>query len=444
MINISDKHNCCGCSACAQRCPKQCITMHQDDEGFLYPHVDTSNCIDCGLCEKVCPFIHPYESRTPEHTYAAINIDERIRMESSSGGIFTLLAENIINQGGIVFGACYDDNWQVKLDYTETTEGLAAFRSSKYVQARTEETFTQCENFLKAGRKVLYSGTPCQIAGLKHYLRKEYDNLLTVDFVCHGVPSPKVWKKYLQEIASTVNVQSISMRDKQHQGWKKFNFVLDYKKDGKTITLASYHQNNDYMKAFLHNMILRPSCYACKAKECRSHSDITIADFWGIQSIRPAMDDDKGTGLVLIHTAKGEEYMPFDKMKYNEVTFEEGYRNNPVIYRSVKPHPRRTEFFSQLDNKDSVVALIRKSLKPTLKSRLKAQIRSFVYLPIRIVRRSTGKMGGYDDLNIPIGNTHTHNNNFALSKTYMIHSINFRDKQTGWSQYRMIINLRET
>lgn len=393
MITISDKHNCCGCSACAQACPKQCISMQQDVEGFLYPQVDTSSCIDCGLCEKVCPFIHPYEPRTPIQTYAAINNDEQIRMESSSGGIFTLLTEQIINERGVVFGARFDENWQVTIDYSETIDGLAAFRGSKYVQASVGDTYAKCAKFLKAGRLVLYSGTPCQIAGLKHYLRKEYDNLLTVDFVCHGVPSPKVWGKYLNEVVGIVNVQGVSMRNKQLEGWKNYNFVLDYQIDGKMISLSSRYQENDYMNAFLRDMILRPSCYACKAKECRSHSDITIADFWGIQNVRPQMDDDKGTGLVLIHTAKGMDYVPFDKMRYDEVTFEEGYRNNPAIFRSAKPWSRRAEFFQQLDNEDGVVDLIRKTLRPTMQMRLNSFIRKVAYLPIRIVKKVNSHNG---------------------------------------------------
>ena len=447
MINIVEKYNCCGCAACAQRCPKQCITMQEDDEGFLYPHVDEKLCIDCGLCEKVCPFIHPKEARTPKHTYAAINNDEWIRMDSSSGGIFTLLAEQIINDGGVVFGARFDEDWQVAIDYTETIDGLAAFRGSKYVQARTEDTFDKCENFLKSGRKVMYSGTPCEIASLKHYLRKEYENLLTIDFVCHGVPSPKVWGKYLQEVVGTVNVQGVSMRDKQQEGWKRFNFVLDYKKDGETISLSSWHQKNDYMNAFLRDMILRPSCNACKAKECRSHSDITIADFWGIQTVCPAMDDDKGTGLVLIHTAKGKYYVPFDKMKYEEVTFEEGYRYNPAIYRSAKPWPRRKEFFQQLDNEDGVVEMIRKTLRPTMQMRLKSFIRTVAYLPKGIVRKAIHIVGGgriqIAHNNITSGKISINSNPVVIMRTYKIHSINFRDNQNGWSQYGMMIELQQ-
>ena len=448
MITISDKHICCGCSACAQRCPKKCISMQQDDEGFLYPHVDASSCIDCGLCEMVCPFVHPYEARTPMHSYAAINNDEQIRIESSSGGIFTLLAEQIINDGGVVFGARYDEEWQVELAYTETSEGLASFRGSKYVQARVGDTYATCANFLKAGRKVMYSGTPCQIAGLKHYLRKEYANLLTVDFVCHGVPSPKVWAKYLHDVVGTVNVQGMSMRDKRQEMWKHFNFVLDYKKDGRMISLSSWHQENDYMKAFLCDMILRPSCYACKAKECRSHSDITIADFWGIQNILPQMDDDKGTGLVLIHTTRGKEFAPFGKMKYKEVTFEEGFRNNPSIFRSAKPWPRRTEFFRQLDKEDGIVELIRSNLRPSVQMRLKSYIRLVAYLPINIARKITriffrgkGKKIKIHE-NVPLHNINTGSNSITLKQIYIIHSIKFRDKQNGWSKYGITIELQ--
>lgn len=447
MIHIIDNQSCCGCSACVQICPKKCISIQQDAEGFLYPQVDMSSCIDCGLCEKVCPFINPYEARTPKYTFAAINNNEQIRMESSSGGIFTLLAEQIINEGGVVFGARFDKNWQVTIDYTETTDGIGAFRGSKYVQARVGDTYAKCANFLKAGRKVLYSGAPCQIAGLKHYLRKEYDNLITVDFVCHGVPSPKVWGKYLKEVVGTANVQGVSMRDKLNEGWKRFNFVLDYEKGSEVISLSSWHQKNDYMNAFLRDIILRPSCYACKARECRSHSDITIADFWGIQSIRPAMDDDKGTGLLLIHTAKGKEYVPFDKMKYEEVTFEEGYRNNPAIFRSAKPWPRRAEFFQLLDNEDGVVELIRKSLRPTVQMRLKSFIRKVAYLPIRIVRKAIFIMGGgkiqIKQKNKPLTTINIDTNHLAITRTYKIYSINFRDKQNGWSQYGMTIELQQ-
>ena len=199
MIHILDKHSCCGCAACVQACPKQCISFNEDEQGFRYPLVDESICIDCGLCEKVCPVIHQLDAKKPLKVYAAQNPNEEIRLKSSSGGIFTMLAESVIDEGGVVFGAQFDKNWEVEHAYTESKEGLAAFRGSKYLQSRTGETYKQTRDFLKAGRSVLYSGTSCQIAGLKKFLRKEYENLITVDVVCHGAPSPLVWRTYLDD-----------------------------------------------------------------------------------------------------------------------------------------------------------------------------------------------------------------------------------------------------
>lgn len=198
MIYIKDKKDCCGCSACVQRCPKQCISLHEDAEGFLYPNVDENICIGCGLCEKVCPVVNQSDEHEPLAVYAAMNPDESIRMQSSSGGVFTLLAEKVLAEGGVLFGACFNERWEVVHDFVETKEELARFRGSKYVQSKVGDTFRLAEDFLKQGRTVLYSGTPCQIAGLKLFLRKSYDNLLAVDFICHGVPSPGVFRTYLQ------------------------------------------------------------------------------------------------------------------------------------------------------------------------------------------------------------------------------------------------------
>lgn len=323
MIKIDSKEKCCGCWACVQRCPKHCITMVEDDEGFLYPKVDSSLCIDCSLCEKVCPVINQGEPRIPDMVYAAKNLNEEIRMVSSSGGIFTLLAEEIIAKGGVVFGARFNEEWDVVHDYTETIEGLSAFRGSKYVQSRVGKCYSQVEEFLKKGRKVLFSGTPCQIAGLKRFLRKEYDNLLTVDFVCHGVPSPGVWREYLkEEIArqcdgkNTVlshpvlngrdaRIESISFRNKS-LGWKKYSFALTFSvSDGhgekNSVLLSEPLNKNIFLRGFLADLYLRPSCYACPSKSFKSGSDITIGDFWGVQHVMPEIDDDKGVSVVMVN-----------------------------------------------------------------------------------------------------------------------------------------------
>ena len=308
MITILNKQQCCGCGACVQKCPRQCITLQPDDKGFFYPVVNKDTCIDCGICEKVCPFLTPFDSNTPLKYIGANCKDDSVRATSSSGGAFTVFAESIIKSGGVVFGARFDEHWQIVIDYTETLEGLVAFRGSKYVQASTGKTFSLCESFLKEGRTVLYTGTPCQISGLNHYLRKSYDNLVTCDFVCHGVPSPKVWDNYLQKIIrefkctnkidSTKSgydyIKSISFRNKD-DGWMHFNLLIDLY-DPETDTkgqIKELHKTNSYMKCFLKNLSIRESCSICRSKEGRSKSDITIADFWSANQYASDLFDDK-------------------------------------------------------------------------------------------------------------------------------------------------------
>lgn len=371
MIQIKDKSACCGCAACVQRCPKQCISLKEDKEGFLYPIVDKNTCIDCGLCEKVCPIINPNEPREPLKVYAAKHKDDEIRMKSSSGGIFTLLAEQIIDEGGVVFGARFDEYWEVMHDYTETKEGLAVFRGAKYVQSRIGNTYLQAENFLKQGRKVMFTGTPCQIAGLKRFLRREYENLLAVDFVCHGVPSPKVWRMYLDETLARQGIgkntvlshamlrqkfiRSVEFRSKS-TGWKKYSFALTLTKataDGEenSVLLSSVFGENPFMRSFLCDFILRPVCYQCTCKSGRSGADITLGDFWGIERIKPELDDDRGCGLVMNYT---NNKCYFHNHNKNEMTYENAKLGNPSISKSVHIPLNRKFYFHRLDKTCSV------------------------------------------------------------------------------------------
>lgn len=372
MIDIKEKHNCCGCSACVLVCPKQCISMSADKEGFLYPQVDGAICIDCGLCDKVCPVINQEEPREPLAVYAAKNNNEEIRIKSSSGGIFTLLAEQIIAEGGVVFGARFNESWEVVHDYTETIEGLEPFRGSKYVQSVIGDNFIKAKQFLKDGRKVLFSGTPCQIAGLKKFLRKEYENLLTVEVVCHGVPSPMVWRDYLDykrakravgknTVSSSLNelpvIAGISFRDKTN-GWKKFAFKISYaasKAAENSLSKSADNTNYEitpfsedlFMKGFLKNLYLRPSCYHCAARQGKSGADISIADYWGIQSIHPEIDDDKGTGLILINTKQGANYFNSTANQIDSLisSYNKAIMQNPCIVKSVKEPNRRQQFW---------------------------------------------------------------------------------------------------
>jgi len=363
MIQIKDKSACCGCAACVQRCPKQCISLKEDKEGFLYPIVDESTCIDCRLCEKVCPIINQSEPRQPLKVYAAKHKDDEIRLKSSSGGIFTLLAEQIIDEGGVVFGARFDEYWEVLHDYSETKEGLAVFRGSKYVQSRIGSTYQQAEAFLKEGRKVMYTGTPCQIAGLKRFLRKEYENLLAVDFICHGVPSPKVWRMYLdktlacQGIGKNTVLSHAMLRKKfircidfrsKSTGWKKYSFSLTLTKalgDGKdnSVLLSSTFEENPFMKAFVNNLNLRMSCYHCLFKYGRSRADVTLGDYWGIDKNIQDFTDDIGVSLFMLND---DIFINVEKIELRESRFNDAIIWNPSYKYSVKYSKLRKLYMS--------------------------------------------------------------------------------------------------
>lgn len=439
MINIINNEDCCGCAACYLICPKHCITMQADQEGFLYPHVDKQTCVDCGLCEKVCHELHPYDERKPLKVLAAINKDEKIRMQSSSGGIFYVLAEKIIQAGGVVFGACFDEQWQVIIDYTETMEGVKAFMGSKYVQARIEQAYRDAKQLLSEGRQVLFSGTPCQIAGLHHFLQKPYDNLLTVDIICHGVPSPKVWGLYLDEvIRESQRINQIEFRNKKN-GWKRFGFRMAYNEGDQTVSLLTPFREDPFMKAFLQDLILRPSCYDCKAKSGRSHSDITIADFWGIQTIFPEMDDDKGTGLVFLNTDKGIRSLDTSNIHVEVTEYDRIKHLNPACFRSPHIHPRRTAFFNQLDQSSSVISWIEVCTRPTLKQRMI----SVEYMCKRLVKRMLKGIGGgkIKNSNNPIFSSMIHVD-YEIPADPTIVSIRFRNKQQGWKSYRLEIRIK--
>lgn len=392
MINIVNKKKCCGCSACASICPKQCIKMIVDNEGFLYPEVDRDTCIDCGLCERVCNELHPYDKRKPIKVLAAINKNEEIRMKSSSGGIFYILADRIINEGGVVFGARFDENWQVVIDYAEEMKGVEAFMGSKYVQARIENAYKDVKRFLAEGRKVLFTGTPCQVAGLHKFLRKSYDNLLTVDIICHGTPSPKVWRMYLDAVLqSSTSIGKISFRNKTH-GWKNFHFLVEYDGDSKTTSLLSSPSENQYMKAFLSNLILRPSCSSCVAKSCSSQSDITLADFWGIWNVNPQMHDNKGTSLLFINTDKGINALPNEAVvQYAESDYETAIKYNTACSHSVFPHPKREAFFEQFQQSQNVSQLIDKTLLLPLSKRFTIFIKKVIRRLIKFALTGGGE-----------------------------------------------------
>lgn len=360
--------------------------MQEDSEGFLYPIINKDICINCHLCEQVCPILNRAEGRQPIQIYTTFNPDMTVRMESSSGGIFSMLAEQIIKEGGVVFGALFDAQWNVVHGYVDTIEDIALLRGSKYVQSRIGNAYQEAKRFLKEGRKVLFSGTPCQIAGLKAFLRyKEYENLLTVDVICHGVPSPGIWRKYLQEEVARqcdgkntvlprpipeedVLIEGISFRDKE-LGWKKFSFALVLSTtngSGEKIQFRSRKplNENPYLRGFIADLYLRPSCYHCAYKNFSSHSDITLADAWGVWNYCPEMYDEKGTSLLIISTSKAEEWcckLNVQEKVAGDFTILKEY--NPAAFVSPRKLRKRKRFF-RLIRKYDVSRSVSKCLPP--------------------------------------------------------------------------------
>lgn len=343
MIKINDKSMCSGCHSCLNICPVNCISMKIDEEGFWYPYVDSSKCIDCHLCEKRCPILNDMSNQNNPKAYACYNLNEKIRNESSSGGIFSLLASNIIKKNGVVYGASFNQNFEVEHIRVDKIDDLNKLRGSKYVQSKIGNTYSEIKKELDDERIVYFSGTPCQIDGLLCYLDKKYDNLICQDIVCHGVPSPKLWKHYLSQYTLEDDA-NITFRDKT-TGWDSYSFTINQKQ--KFSEIAS---QNEYMKVFLKDLCLRPSCYDCHSKSLHRNSDITLADFWGIKEVCPDLYDNKGTSLVLINTEIGQKLFGeiLDYIKYKEVDVQQAAKYNPSLYKSASISRKRSRYMKRV------------------------------------------------------------------------------------------------
>jgi len=353
---LADQNSCTGCGACAASCPLHCITMQADREGFRYPVIDMDRCISCRRCEAACPML----SRIPVHTepqaYAVKHRDESIRRDSSSGGVFPALASSVLNNGGAVCGAAYTDVFAVEHRIIEDVSDISKLQGAKYAQSAAEHLFPPMRSILESDRFLLFAGTPCQVAGFKTYLGRDYDKLILVDMICHGVPSPLAWKKYLEhrvkKDAKNSGIIAINQRDKV-SGWSKYRYSLRIE----YLNGASYcvMQSQDaYMRGFVNDLYSRPSCAQCRFKGSERCADLTLGDFWGVWDQHPEFDDDRGVSLVLVNTEKGAHFWDTIQkdMDVLSVNTQEALAQNPSALKSSEPHGKRDAFFGRVETAD--------------------------------------------------------------------------------------------
>ena len=378
-IEIEDKAECCGCTACKSVCPKNAIEMCEDEEGFLYPKVDLEKCVKCGACKRVCPVVNKKINDKKQKGYVLNHKDNEVRKNSTSGGAFTPIAEYVLEKKGVVFGASFNSKNEVIHEYIENKDELQKFRGSKYVQSDLKESFRKVKKFLEAERYVCFSGTPCQIEGLKNYLIKDYENLVTVDVMCHAVPSPLVWKKYYKYIKENKlngeEPKKIFFRDKSKYGFKYSMMTLE----SENYKYSRGVETDPYLRAFFGDLSDRPSCYNCAFKKQYHESDFTIWDCFVAENFDKSLDDDKGTSRVLVNTEKGNQIFEEikDKFNYKEIETDKLVKNVKEMSNSVNYPSKRNQFFEDI-NIMQERKFFEKYFPDTLKVKVERNIRVFL------------------------------------------------------------------
>ena len=353
MINIVNKELCCGCSVCADQCPQKCIAMISDEEGFRYPHINQENCVECDMCSKVCPIEHSLtEKNKPVAAYAVWNKDDNIRILSTSGGVFTALAQTVISKKGIVIGAQYNQDSQVGHSVTEDQDGIDRLRQSKYVQSQTVGIYTEAKKAIESGKPVLFCGTPCQTEALLKFLKGKPDNLILCSFICRGVISPLVYRQYLGYLESKYNagVKQVHFKNKTY-GWHRFSTKITFE-NGKEYIQDRYHDS--YMLLYLReNISLRPSCYQCRFKGLNRCSDITLGDFWGAQEKYSDLDNNCGTSAVMVYTKLGNSVLmeAQKSLEIHAVDVMDIVKGNDCILHSPLCPKDRKQFYDDLESK---------------------------------------------------------------------------------------------
>ena len=385
MIKITDKGNCTGCTACYNICPKHSITMLSDHEGFLYPHVNEQSCIECGLCVKVCPILNYGDTPKNEvmSAYAAHHKNKNTWYLSSSGGAFSSIVEYVLENHGVVYGAAYNDDFKVCHERADNNDDALKFRGSKYSQSVLYDIFKDVKNDLSLGKLVMFSGTPCQIAGLQSFLRKDYKNLLTVDLICHCVPSPKVFNDYISFIERKYKkkIVYINMKDKT-EGWPVQSPRI-YFDDG--TTLFGEYDSYLWEKIFYSYLAIRPSCHKCKFSNLNRGGDITVGDYWGVEKIHPEFNHPNGASLVLVNTNKGHKYFTHisNSLDYTNTNAQKALPNT-LLY-TTKPNSRRSQFWKDY-SKLSFEKLTKKYFEPRFYKRFKQIVYKILLLPYKLFK----------------------------------------------------------
>ena len=353
-INTSEKVYCCGCHACEQRCPKGAISMIEDEEGFVYPQIDETTCINCGLCTKVCPIRSIPQGNLPMQTFFG-KADDFERMNSSSGAAFPAIAKAFCNNNFAIYGAAFREDHSIGHIRIDSLKDLWMLRRSKYVQSDMQGIYHNVRQDLNEGRKVMFTGTPCQIAGLHTFLGgKQYNNLLTMDILCHSVPSPKVFRLYLsqkEKIAGKI-LQKVTFRDKRKCGDRWSSQYVTFSFSDGTVESSD---NDLFMKGFIQGLYSRPSCYDCKFASSYRQSDITVGDYWGAKTFHPNYVDGKGLSLLMCNTKLGLEIV--DKtmqegFEAHQIPFEYAVKGNKRLTLHLDINPNRSAFFASLNNEN--------------------------------------------------------------------------------------------
>lgn len=390
MLTV-DYEKCTGCGACVQRCPKRCISWTQREFGFRYPQIDKDACVNCGQCEKVCPIDKALEVSAEQKAYAAVHKDDEVLAKSTSGGAFTAIADAVFAQGGIVYGAAMLDGMQVKHIRTSGKDDFEGLRSSKYLQSDTGTTYQMVEQDLKQGKTVLYSGTPCQIDGLKNFLGKDYENLYTVDIVCHGVGSQAYFDKYMDYARERYGkIKALRFRSKEYAGWSCGGVVVVDSSDClKKIPYRDF--DNYYYSYFLSGDIYRKSCYSCKYANTNRVGDFTLGDYWGVEALNLPLQTENGCSLLLVNNRHAMQLLDeIESLDRVETTVEQAAHCNKQLNAPSKLMDSRQNRIGEYESM-SGQQIQKEYLKNHRKTVVKGQLKALMPYKLKLLIRSARK-----------------------------------------------------